>query len=175
MSVLRADEVSSFLETSALLPKETLDERLNGLVFMPQGGEGGLLLTGDSYVEWKTKIENVNNGEIKGTPAFKGKAQGRVKIYSSFLESETVPHGTVVVAGMTNPQLLPFLKDAVAIVTDEGGLTCHAAIIARELKKPCIIGTKIATQVLKDGDLVEVDAVRGVVTIIGKAQELQNK
>jgi pyruvate,water dikinase len=51
-------------------------------------------------------------------------------------------------------------------VTDEGGVTCHAAIVAREMKKPCIIGTKIATKVLKDGDLVEVDANKGVVKIL---------
>ena len=58
------------------------------------------------------------------------------------------------------------MRNAVAIVTDYGGITCHAAIIARELKKPCIIGTKIATQVLKDGDMVEVDAKNGVIKII---------
>jgi len=55
------------------------------------------------------------------------------------------------------------MKKAVAFVTDEGGITCHAAIISREMKKPCIIGTKIATRALKDGDLVEVDANKGVV------------
>ncbi len=55
------------------------------------------------------------------------------------------------------------LKRAAAFVTDEGGITCHAAIVAREMKKTCIIGTKIATKVLKDGDLVEVDAKKGIV------------
>ena len=64
---------------------------------------------------------------------------------------------------MTNPQIVPFLKNISAIVTDEGGLTCHAAIVARELKIPCVIGTKIATKVLKDGQLVEVDANKGIV------------
>jgi pyruvate,water dikinase len=67
---------------------------------------------------------------------------------------------------MTTPDYVSAMKLASAFVTDEGGIMCHAAIIARELKKPCIIGTKIATKVLKDGDLVEVDADRGVVTII---------
>lgn len=166
MSALRADEMTKLLGGENLLPKDLLDERLNGLVFMPQGGESGLLLTGSSYMEWKNKVENIKDGEIRGIPAFKGKVRGRVKIHASFLEGDIVPPGTVVVAGMTNPQLVPFLKDAVAIVTDEGGLTCHAAIIARELKKPCIIGTKIATQVLKDGDWVEVDADSGIVKII---------
>ena len=55
------------------------------------------------------------------------------------------------------------MRSSGAIVTDIGGLTCHAAIVAREMKKPCIVGTKIATQVLKDGDIVEVDASNGIV------------
>ncbi|PIY96842.1 MAG: hypothetical protein COY66_02870, partial [Candidatus Kerfeldbacteria bacterium CG_4_10_14_0_8_um_filter_42_10] len=67
---------------------------------------------------------------------------------------------------ITNPSLVPAMKKAAAIVTDTGGLTCHAAIVARELNTPCVIGTNIATRVLKDGDLVEVDATRGVVTKI---------
>jgi pyruvate,water dikinase len=64
---------------------------------------------------------------------------------------------------MTTPIFLPAMKKASAIITDEGGITCHAAIVSRELKKPCIIGTKIATQILKNGDLVEVDAERGII------------
>ena len=67
---------------------------------------------------------------------------------------------------MTTPDYIPAMKKAAAFVTDEGGITCHAAIIAREMKKPCIVGTKIATQILHDGDLVEVDADKGVVRII---------
>jgi pyruvate,water dikinase len=74
--------------------------------------------------------------------------------------------GEIVISINTNPSLLPILREANAIITDEGGIMCHAAIVSRELKKPCIIGTKIATQVLKDGDLVEVDANEGVVRIL---------
>jgi pyruvate,water dikinase len=59
---------------------------------------------------------------------------------------------------MTRPEIVPYLRNAKAIITDEGGITCHAAIIAREMKKPCIVGTKIATKTFKDGDEVEVDA-----------------
>ena len=61
------------------------------------------------------------------------------------------------------------MEKASAFITDEGGILCHASIISREMKKPCIIGTKIVTKVLKDGDLVEVDANRGVVRVIRKA------
>ena len=71
--------------------------------------------------------------------------------------------GDVLVTNMTTPNYLVAMKKAVAFITDEGGITCHAAIIAREMKKPCIIGTKNATKVLKDGDLVEVDANKGIV------------
>ena len=70
---------------------------------------------------------------------------------------------------MTRPEYLPVMHLAAAFVTDEGGIASHAAIVAREMKKPCIIGTKIATQVLKDGDLVEVDAEKGIVTVLERA------
>ena len=66
------------------------------------------------------------------------------------------------------PAFMPAMRKAIAFVTDEGGITCHAAIMARELHKPCIIGTKIATKVLNNGDEVEVDANNGVVRILSK-------
>ena len=74
--------------------------------------------------------------------------------------------GDILVSPMTRPDFVPAMKKAVAFITDEGGITCHAAIVAREMKKPCIIGTKIATQLLKDGMEVEVDANKGIVKII---------
>ena len=64
---------------------------------------------------------------------------------------------------MTRPEYLPLMEKAAAFITDAGGVLSHAAIVAREMKKPCIIGTKIATKILKDGDLVEVDAERGTI------------
>ena len=64
---------------------------------------------------------------------------------------------------MTTPDFVPAMKKAAAIVTEQGGITSHAAIVSRELGVPCVIGTKIATRVLKDGDLVEVDANKGIV------------
>ncbi len=70
---------------------------------------------------------------------------------------------------MTRPDYLPAMKKASAFVTDEGGITCHAAIVAREMKKPCIVGTKIATKILKDGDEVEVDANAGMIRVLKRA------
>lgn len=101
-----------------------------------------------------------------GSPGF---ARGRVRVVNVPEEIEKMTLGDVLVSHTTNPTLVPAMKLAAAIVTDIGGMTSHAAIVARELKKPCVIGTKIATQVLKDGDLVEVDADNGVVRIIEKA------
>jgi len=77
--------------------------------------------------------------------------------------SDKVEEGDILVTSMTRPEFLPIMKKAAAFVTNEGGITSHAAIVSRELKKPCIIGTKFATQVLKDGDMVEVDATNGVI------------
>jgi pyruvate,water dikinase len=71
--------------------------------------------------------------------------------------------GEVLVSPMTTPDVFPVMRKACAIVTDEGGMLCHAAIISRELGIPCVIGTKVASEVFKDGDLVEVDADHGVV------------
>ena len=72
---------------------------------------------------------------------------------------------------MTMPDYVPAMNMAAGFVTDEGGLSCHAAIVAREMKKPCVIGTKTATKKIKDGDLIEVDANNGVVRIIKSAEK----
>ncbi len=139
--------------------------RIPGLVFFPRSGA---ILVGASYYEWKRKLEPAGGDVLHGMVAYKGMARGRVKVHLSMIESADIPKGSVLVAGMTNPQLVPYLGSVAAIVTDEGGITCHAAIVARELKKPCVIGTKIATQVLRDGDLVEVDADRGIITVLNR-------
>ncbi len=118
------------------------------------------------------KEDNVSTtSEIKGHIACRGKVRGMVRI---LLRNENVvsfPKGAVLVTSMTVPTFLPAMAKAAAFVTDEGGITCHAAIISRELGKPCIIGTKIATKVLKDGDMVKVDAERGIVTILERGPE----
>jgi phosphoenolpyruvate synthase/pyruvate phosphate dikinase len=104
--------------------------------------------------------------ELLGQVAYTGKVKGKVKVIFARKEMVKFKKGDVLVSPMTEPGYLPIMKKAAAMVTDEGGLLCHASIVARELKIPCIIGTKIATKVLKNGDLVEVDADRGVVKIL---------
>jgi phosphohistidine swiveling domain-containing protein len=101
--------------------------------------------------------------ELRGTIANKGTVQGKVKIVLSKADLSKVEQGDILIAPMTTPDMISGMQRSAAFVTDEGGITCHAAIVSREMKKPCIIGTKIATQVFKDGDMVEVDANAGIV------------
>ena len=108
--------------------------------------------------------------EFSGQAACSGIVRGRVRRVIKNEDMNSFQDGEILVSPMTIPTFLPVMKRAVAFVTDEGGITCHAAIVAREMKKPCIIGTKIATQVLRDGDLVEVDADNGVVRILEKVK-----
>ena len=82
-------------------------------------------------------------------------------------EKDVIEEGEVLVASMTRPEFVPLMKKASAVVTNEGGLTCHAAIVAREFNLPCIVGTKHATRVFKTGDLLEVNTRHGKVTKIG--------
>lgn len=110
------------------------------------------------------KVKNHGVEEIlKGQTAYAGKVKGGVKIINTVQEMVKMHAGNILVSHMTNPGIVPAMKKAAAIVTNSGGITSHAAIIARELKVPCVIGTKHATEVLKDGDIVEVDATKGIV------------
>lgn len=99
---------------------------------------------------------------IRGTVAYPGKVRGLCRIVLDYRTAD-LNEGEILVTGMTDPHFVPLMKKVAAIITDGGGLLSHAAIVARELKKPCIVGTKVATQVLHDGDMVEVDADEGIV------------
>ena len=101
--------------------------------------------------------------DIVGKIGSRGKATGMVHIVSSYKEIINFKEGEVLVTVYTGPEFVPAMKKAAAIVTDTGGITCHAAIVSRELNKPCVVSTGVATKVLKDGDMVEVDAEKGIV------------
>ena len=89
---------------------------------------------------------------------------GQVRIVSTTKDCSKMKQGDILVASMTAPDYIVAIKKAAAIVTDEGGMTCHAAIVARELGIPCIVGTKIATKIFKDGERIKVNADLGLVT-----------
>jgi phosphohistidine swiveling domain-containing protein len=99
-----------------------------------------------------------HEGELKGVCAMTGRASGRVAIVTSVGDLENVRHGDVLVAVSTHPDYISAMQRACAIVTDEGGISSHAAITARELRKPCIVGARAATKLLRDGDVVVIDA-----------------
>jgi phosphohistidine swiveling domain-containing protein len=105
---------------------------------------------------------------LSGMPACAGVGEGTIVIVTEdSLATDTVfPEGSVLVCDNTDVRYLPFMQKAAAIVTNRGGMLSHAAIIARELKKPCVIGTKTGTTELKNGDRVRVDADAGTITIL---------
>lgn len=107
---------------------------------------------------------------IAGTGAWPGVHRGRARVVlSSDPEGYELEDGDVLVSIQSNPNLMPLLRHAGAIVTDDGGVACHASIICRELKIPTLTGTGRATSVIHDGDLVEVDAIAQVVRILERA------
>ncbi|MBW2966507.1 hypothetical protein KY342_05370, partial [Candidatus Woesearchaeota archaeon] len=108
--------------------------------------------------------EEVN--EFKGVTGSQGYAVGEVRIIEKPGEMSKFKQGEILVTTMTTPDFVPIMNKAKAIITNEGGITCHAAIVSRELGIPCVIGTNIATRVLKDGDIVEVNADEGIVKLI---------
>ncbi|MBU0546494.1 hypothetical protein KKA13_04560 [Patescibacteria group bacterium] len=112
------------------------------------------------------KIINTDIAELKGDIGCPGQARGRVKIIIRAEDMVKMEEGDILVSIATDPDIVPAMKKAAAIVTEQGGVTSHAAIVSRELNIPCVIGTKIATRVLKDGDMVEVDANTGIIRII---------
>lgn len=111
-----------------------------------------------------TKIEA---SELRGTIACRGKVSGKAKVVLTSAELDKVNQGDILITSMTTPDFVPAMQRAAAFVTNEGGITCHAAIISREMNKPCVIATKVATKTFKDGDTVEVDADEGIVKKVG--------
>jgi pyruvate, water dikinase len=108
---------------------------------------------------------------LRGLGGAPGTAVGAARILTSPADAASLNEGDVLVTHMTSPDWLPLLKTAVAVVTDSGGMTCHAAIVSRELGIPCVVGTGEATRRLRNGEIVTVDATRGVVLEGARAGE----
>ena len=108
--------------------------------------------------------------ELKGMVANRGKT-GKIRGIAKIIidpDRQEFKKGEILVTSMTRVEFVPIMRRAKAIITDEGGIAAHAAIISRELGIPCIVGTKIATKVMKDRDEVEMDMGKGIVKIIDK-------
>lgn len=150
------------------LPSDNmLKDRLN-----EYGYADGKLFDSFSVVKDKFNIEiekkKVDKNNLKGQVAYKGKVKGIVRIVNGREDMKKVNKGDVLVASTTTPDFLPAMKRSGAIISEHGGAICHAAITSRELRIPCVVGVQGATEVLNDGDRVEVDAENGIVNILDK-------
>ncbi len=174
---LTPEEIKKILSGKKLNIKKIKEQRkIVGIISDSKGGLSfmnkktlNLFLQESSFGKQNKNSQETNLSEVKGTVANKGKVRGTVKVVLSRSEFDKFKKGDILVATMTSVDFVPIMEMAAAFVTNEGGITSHASIVAREMNKPCIIGTKIATKVLKDGDLVEVDANTGIVKILKKA------
>ena len=169
MNIKNIDEIESI--------KSRLLERKKGCYYYIHGINEEKILRGSDYEKINNlrkkinKKENRNSKSLHGSIANTGTAIGRVVICKNISHITKVQMGDILVSSMTRPEFMPAIKKAGAIVTDEGGITCHAAIVARELGKPCVIGTKVATKALKEGMVVEVRANHGIVNVVKAATQ----
>lgn len=164
------DELAGVMDGALNPTADELEHRAKHVVAGIYEGKEVLWVGQDAEEKMKPllPVVDLDAKELAGQPAMKGKATGPCHIISweldvSANQIDDMPEGAVLVAGQTRPQLMGAIKKACAIVTDEGGVLSHAAIVSRELRIPCVIGTKYATKIFKTGDMVEVDANTGIV------------
>ena len=145
-------------------------QRKSGLVHITHNAKTEVLIGDEAEILRKKIFAQSQQGDfLKGKIGSRGKnsiVTGTVKVLMQSNEMGKVNTGDIIVATMTTPEYVPAMRKAVAILTDEGGVTCHASIVSRELGIPAIIAIGNATKVLKDGDFVEVDVEKGIVRII---------
>ena len=168
------EEIHNLLHKNINITKEELEQRKK-YCLLHLNNKKIRIYSGEEALAMKKKIidPSLPKKEIKsfrGNIANMGKVVGPVKVIKTDTPSvmekiarELTPEH-ILVAGMTNPAMIVLIKKVKGIITDEGGIACHAAIISREMGVPCIIGTKLATSILKDGEIVELDADRGIIT-----------
>ena len=158
------DEVKEAL-LAGRVNKRAIRERRKRCVYYAEAGKEVIFIGAQAKKIAKQAVISVADdiSEIKGQTAQPGRAIGIVKRIFRAKDVKKMNQGDILVSIATDPDVVPAMKKAAAIVTDQGGITAHAAIVSRELGIPCVIGTKIATRVLKDGDRVEVDATRGII------------
>jgi pyruvate,water dikinase len=154
-------------------PQDTEWAIVNGKIYMLQSRPVTTLNMGN-----EAKAEEATEEErtiiTKGLGASPGMASGTVKIIMDTDELDKIGSGDILVTVMTTPDMVPAMKRANGIITDEGGVTCHAAIVSRELGIPCVVGTGEATKILKENEVVTLDGNKGLV-YKGKLHETKEK
>ncbi|MBT7928370.1 phosphoenolpyruvate synthase, partial [Candidatus Peregrinibacteria bacterium] len=168
VAYLTENEILEFLSGSSVNIELAKSRREHG--FMMFQREGKMICIDKNIKRELEKIgfhqKEQRTEKIKGSCACKGKVRGKVVLVYTIHDILKVKKGDILVAVTTHPDYVPAMQKAAAIVTDEGGILSHAAIVARELGIPCIVGTGNATTVLDYGVEVEVDAEKGTVEII---------
>jgi phosphoenolpyruvate synthase/pyruvate phosphate dikinase len=158
-------------EVQIPLPKnlqDSLYERAKFCMIYINDKETPTVVCDDKTKEFvdEIKASQTSTGErLYGNVANPGKVEGRAKVIFTETEINKMEKGDILVAPCTRPEYLPAMKKASAIITDEGGITSHAAIVSRELGVPCIVGVQNGTDVIKDGDIIEVNANHGIVSV----------
>lgn len=148
--------------------KKFLSRSQRCVLFFKKKSKKGVILPDKEANFIIEKFKKVEAKELKGMTACKGKAKGIAKVIIKNSEFKKFKKGDILVTTMTRPEFIPLIKIAAAIITEEGGLTSHAAIVSREFNTPCIVGAKNVTQLLQSGDLVEVDADKETIKIVRK-------
>lgn len=167
LSYLQQFEVINFLHNKIQISKDIIQERKIGFVLYLDV-EGNLVCVSGKNIPQILKKINLQHikakvSQLTGVVASQGIVTARVVIVKGIKDLNKVKKGDIMVAVTTHPDFIPAMRKASAFVTDEGGMTSHAAIVAREFGVPCIVGTKNATSILKDGDKVTVDAKKGII------------
>jgi phosphohistidine swiveling domain-containing protein len=157
-------EIVDALLNKTSIPSNEISERRNAVSTYDE--DKGHVWYGEEAESLKKEIfGTIEKGakEIEGTPASPGHAKGRVRVLMSSSEVDSFNEGEILVTSHTTPDWVVIMRKAAAIITERGGITCHAAIVSRELGIPCITGVNNVTEILKDGELVEVDAIKGII------------
>ena len=171
LASFKLEDYGAYLADGKKLPKFEIKKRRHYYSFIKIGKMEKFISGKKAQKEVRRILgkESKPSLELLGTPANAGHVEGRVRIVSASglaeLEESLAKFedGNILVTTMTQPNMVFLMKKAAAIVTDQGGMTSHAAVASREFGLPCIVGTNFATKRLKDGDLVEVDANKGIV------------
>lgn len=175
MMMLTIDEMLSLLDNKMNVKKKEIDDRLKALALYADSNAHEIhVFSGISAEEIAKNAEAKAEMQtsLSGLTIWPGSITGKAIVMHSKDDIKKIVKGEILVCPMTDPDFMPAIYKASAMVTDQGGVLCHAAIIARELQKPCVVGTKIATQVIKTGDIIEVDATNGIVRILNAKSQV---
>lgn len=177
MNTYRYEDIVNLLSKKEKVLEIESADRMDSFVLISNNLDDYFISGENASVLYEKINKYSKSNTFSGSVACKGIAKGIVSIIDTKnaeklgKQIEEFEDGNILVAGMTEPNIAPLIMRAGAVITDQGGLTSHAAIISREFEKPCIIGTKIATKILHSGDFVEVDAEKGVIKILKRFSE----